>query len=110
MLKGKKADKPTSQIRRPLYLSEDDIKALDGQTLIVIASGSVRRALEEITGWRLARRAGIPKDMRKAATKFEDALGLLKETLMVVTSNWILNRMRPVCDSRQRTNRWVETK
>ena len=61
MLKEKKADKPTSQIRRPLYLSDDDIQALDGQTLIVIASGRLRLALEEITGWRSARRAGIPK-------------------------------------------------
>jgi hypothetical protein len=91
--------------RKGLALSETDLQSLDGHPLVVRANKKLSRALEEITGWKLAGQGGIPKDKFKAAAKFEDALGLLKESLILATHDWIFHGNRPKPNSRPKPSR-----
>jgi DNA-binding NarL/FixJ family response regulator len=62
--------------------SEVDIEAINLSPKVVVASRKLRKALEAITGWRLASKRGIPKNKFKLIVAYEDALGELREALM----------------------------
>ena len=100
MAKGKKGHKQASHLGKLLDLFGDDFNAIDGHPMVVIASGGVRRGLEAIVGWRFAGDPGIPRNMVKAAATFENALGLLKESLVLVTIDRLINRTCLSRDSR----------
>jgi hypothetical protein len=100
MAKGKKGHKQASHLGKLLDLFGDDFQAIDGHPMVVIASGGVRRGLEAIVGWRFAGHPGIPRNMVKAAATFENALDLLKESLVLVTIDRLINRTCLSRDSR----------
>ena len=68
-----------------LNLSEADIEAINLSPKVVVASRKLQKALEAITGWRLASQSGIPKNKFRLIVAYEDALGDLREALMRAT-------------------------
>ena len=68
-----------------LNLPEADIEAINLSPKVVVASRKLQKALEAITGWRLASQTGIPKNKFRLIVAYEDALGQLKEALMRAT-------------------------
>jgi hypothetical protein len=71
--------------RHALNLSEADIEAINLSPKVVVASRKLQKALEAITGWRLASQTGIPKNKFRLIVAYEDALGDLREALMRAT-------------------------
>ena len=68
-----------------LKLSDADIEAIILNPKVVATSQKLRKALEAISGWRIASKGGIPKNKFKLIVAYEDALGQLKEALMRAT-------------------------
>jgi hypothetical protein len=91
--------KEASRPRNLLALFTDDAKEICGHPMVLIASRSVRRELEVIVGGRFEGRHGVPRNMARLAEKFEDALDLLKEALLLVAVDRIIHRTCPSRDS-----------
>ena len=74
------------QIQWPaLKLSDADIESIILNPKVVATSQKLRKAVEAISGWRIASKGGIPKNKFKLIVAYEDALGQLKEALMRAT-------------------------
>jgi hypothetical protein len=68
-----------------LNVSEADIEAINFSPKVAVANRKLQKALEAITGWRLASQTGIPKDKFRLIVAYEEALGDLREALMRAT-------------------------
>jgi hypothetical protein len=68
-----------------LKLSEADLEAIIHTPKVVAASRKLRKALQAVTGWRIASKGGIPKNKFKLSVAYEDVLGELREALMRAT-------------------------
>ena len=85
----------TSRPRNLLVLFRDDVNAICGHPMVLIASRSVRRESEAIVSWQIDGRPRVPRNMAKLVEKFEDALELLKESLVLVAVDRIIHRTYP---------------
>lgn len=86
-------------------LSAADLELLTKHPQIKIANRRLRKALEAITGWKMTLKGGIPRNEFRLAVEYEDALGHVKEALIVATQEWLLARTCPLCGSRSKRTR-----
>ena len=89
-----------SRSKKILDLFRSEVKAICEHPFVLIASRSLHGELEAIAGWGFDGRSEVPRNLAKAAANFEDALDLLKESLVLVAVDRIINRTSTSRDSR----------
>jgi hypothetical protein len=101
MLPKKKSSKPAIQPSESWALLSDDAGAIMSHPIVLIASRSVRRELGAIAGWRFVGKSVISRDIVSVAKEFEEALELLKKSLILVTADRVIHRNCTSCGSRR---------
>jgi hypothetical protein len=83
--------------RRPqsytLRLLDSDIEIINQHSAVRTAERKLRKAIKNITGWRLAATGGVPKDKFHLLVAYEDALGALKQALIQSTYDRVFQRL-----------------